>query len=846
MISQTDQRDVARQVARTLWEKGISAEVPIDPRTPEFADTALAELQQLRKGTPGILKDVLDGAEVGAAQLDVDPMHGLAELVQNADDLGATEIRMAVRSRGTKRDLVVVHNGKPVCLRDVLAMVMAFVSTKRNDPLSTGKFGIGLKTLSRIADSMEVSCTPYRFRIVGNEIEGKNRPRPVRNFYKPNSKLTLIVLPLKESRYASDARQWVSSWTPAKMLFLQSVRSLSWVDISTGRTLTRHDLSANKVDDSPPWRRQGKNVTTQAFILRDRKNKLSWTRYDAIMPIPKGINREFKAVGTEAMISVAVPDHTIQSLLYAGLPTKISLGVPFAINAPFDLNTVRTEIQKGHWNDWLWRRVSEFVAELAIYLLEHNPTLAWYLIPIGGELDIEADSWVTSWLQDMHGFVKNSIRRRGMIKVQSVKTSLGRLSYEVSALQGLLQSRDYKLLAEGRSMLPQEVRDHEGRWRNVLDDQEIALRINVVDALNLFSHESATKERTPEWFIQLTAAALETDLNEKLQNAPCIVTDNPVMAVIPDVKQSGSKLVKNLGSGTLACQLGLVRQLHPAYFQPGTSCENIRAWLQELGQLTENIDDLAVLNSIAERGPLKPLDFSDSDLVALRDIVDRMETDIDKDLLKRVGQVVLMDAFEWIDGQRVDKKVTASTTYLPATIEREPEGWPSVAGKTTGLTWVAPRYANVLNPRNRNSGVSGARRFLSLLGAMTGPRLVSINDHILPWVNRSIDAVPTLQREAFSTFERWPERLIGDYVSPDLDNVVGDICSAKHGDRRQRGLHLFRMLNRLWLRTYQQTATCTAAYYYYRIHELGDAPCTWIARLADQSWLETETGKSVV
>ncbi len=130
----TDQQEVARQAARMLWEKGISAEIPIDPRTPQFADAALAELQLLRDTTPGILKDVLDGAEVGAAQLDVDPMHGLAELVQNADDLGATEIRMAVRSRGVRRDLVVIHNGKPVCLPHVLAMTMAFVSTGQSAP----------------------------------------------------------------------------------------------------------------------------------------------------------------------------------------------------------------------------------------------------------------------------------------------------------------------------------------------------------------------------------------------------------------------------------------------------------------------------------------------------------------------------------------------------------------------------------------------------------------------------------------------------------------------------------------------------------------------------------------
>ena len=164
------------------------------------------------------------------------------------------------------------------------------------------------------------------------------------------------------------------------------------------------------------------------------------------------------------------------------------------------------------------------------------------------------------------------MRRRGVIKVKDVKTSLSQLSYEVSALEGLLLSGDYKLLTNGKSMLPQEVRDSRDRWRAVLDDQEIATCVNVVDAVNLFSDkESTTKQRIPQWFIQLAAAALDAGLDEELKEMPCVLTDNPITAVFSDIEYSGSKLVKDPVSGTLACQLGLVSQLHPVYFQSGNS-----------------------------------------------------------------------------------------------------------------------------------------------------------------------------------------------------------------------------------------------------------------------------------
>ncbi len=194
----SSQADEAREAARTLWKGGIKAEIADDPRTPQFANAALSELERLQDGTPGILKDVLNGAEIGATELDVDPMHGLAELVQNADDQFATEISMGIHVRGGKRCLVVVHDGEPVRLRDALAMALAFVSTKRDDPVSKGKFGIGLKTLSRIADTMEVSCYPYHFRIAGSRIERMSRPRSIKGFFDSSSERTLIVLPIKE------------------------------------------------------------------------------------------------------------------------------------------------------------------------------------------------------------------------------------------------------------------------------------------------------------------------------------------------------------------------------------------------------------------------------------------------------------------------------------------------------------------------------------------------------------------------------------------------------------------------------------------------------------------------
>jgi len=154
-----------RKAAQDLWQLGLDAIAIDDPLTPDFAQAALAELNQLQKGTPGVLREVLDGAQMSAEQLNVESFHGLIEIVQNADDLRASEVRVAIKESGKQRRLLIAHNGTRVHLDHVIAMTLTFVSTKRDDPCAKGRFGIGLKTLARLAAVLTAHCAPDDFSI---------------------------------------------------------------------------------------------------------------------------------------------------------------------------------------------------------------------------------------------------------------------------------------------------------------------------------------------------------------------------------------------------------------------------------------------------------------------------------------------------------------------------------------------------------------------------------------------------------------------------------------------------------------------------------------------------------
>jgi hypothetical protein len=57
---------------------------------------------------------------MSAEPLDVEPFHVLIELVRNADDLGASKVRVAVRRSRRQTRLLVAHDGHRVRLHHII------------------------------------------------------------------------------------------------------------------------------------------------------------------------------------------------------------------------------------------------------------------------------------------------------------------------------------------------------------------------------------------------------------------------------------------------------------------------------------------------------------------------------------------------------------------------------------------------------------------------------------------------------------------------------------------------------------------------------------------------------
>ena len=92
-----------------------------------------------------------------------DPTHFVYEILQNADDYGATEVLFKI----SKNEVVIEHNGVPFKEENVKAITYFGKSTSREDLVKTGRFGIGFKSVFAFTATPIIISGTEHFQIYG-------------------------------------------------------------------------------------------------------------------------------------------------------------------------------------------------------------------------------------------------------------------------------------------------------------------------------------------------------------------------------------------------------------------------------------------------------------------------------------------------------------------------------------------------------------------------------------------------------------------------------------------------------------------------------------------------------
>lgn len=164
-----------------------------------------------------------EGLRTLLAELYPDEAHFIYELLQNAEDAGASTVEFEL----TETSLVATHDGRrPFTLADVVSITGIGKSTKKDDPTKIGKFGVGFKAVFAYTNRPEVRSGEHSFAIVDLFVpEGLDG--------QPTDQKTSFTFPFdRTEKPAAVARDEIEHGLRAldekTLLFLSNINSVSY------------------------------------------------------------------------------------------------------------------------------------------------------------------------------------------------------------------------------------------------------------------------------------------------------------------------------------------------------------------------------------------------------------------------------------------------------------------------------------------------------------------------------------------------------------------------------------------------------------------------------------------
>ena len=367
---------LAREAAEQLFDaKGSHSPSVYEPPSFRTACAAVCRLRELFDQLPGSVADALEAAGSSGELLSSDRLQGLAEILQNADDAGASAVRLLLR----EDDLLMSHNGGEMRLRHVLGLAMPWFSTKRAESETFGRFGIGLSALRSISGVIDVHCSPYHVRL-GEPIVSPIDP-PVLPAGFDEEGWTVFRVSLTEGGIASEELVgWINRWGDEGLLFLRNVAevTLRGSGGDTVRRLSVHRDVAKSIQPACSAVRLA--VHRQHAKAADGR---SWMVYSADVPTPTGVRRAHKKMEPTTPVGVALPLHRASvGQIYTGLPV-VDTPLPVFLNAQFDPLTSRRDLADTPWNRALVPLVADVWSHAAVDLFRLKPAAAWPAMPTG-------------------------------------------------------------------------------------------------------------------------------------------------------------------------------------------------------------------------------------------------------------------------------------------------------------------------------------------------------------------------------------------------------------------------------------------------------------------------------
>ena len=267
-----------------------------------------------------------------------DSTHFVYEILQNADDYGATEVVFKL----SEDELLVEHNGEPFVEENVKAITYFGKSTSRDDLVKTGHFGVGFKSVFAFTATPIVISGDEHFQIYGLY---RVRKHPYPDDFSRS--LTRITLPFNHESehpdYVEDLMSRKKAYSNIStrltglnmntLLFTRNIREIRWeIDGRSG-----HYLREDDIDDNARWT----TITDGEQLLK----------YLVFSRVPQWRNKKHKAVDIAFAIDEKDQLSPIDDFLYVLFATTQETHLKFILNGPYRTNPSRETIsEKNNFN----------------------------------------------------------------------------------------------------------------------------------------------------------------------------------------------------------------------------------------------------------------------------------------------------------------------------------------------------------------------------------------------------------------------------------------------------------------------------------------------------------------
>lgn len=457
-----------------------------------------------------------------------DPTHFIFEILQNAEDAGATYVHFDL----CDDRLEILHDGELFNRRDVVGICGLVEGTKEDNLTTIGRFGIGFKSVYAYTHSPEVHSGDEHF-----QIRDYVHPYNVPSREIPPGE-TLFVLPfdkpdVQAERAVDEIQERLRHLSPENLLFLRNITEVSWARNGQQRSTRRRVTE----------QREACIQTTLTNTDGVKEGASHWLVFRRPVQHPDQADAELQvelafSLGRDPGAKTESLQPVQDSRLVVVFPTEKETHLGFLVQGPYRTTSTRENVPEH--DDWNLKLIDE-TTELLVDALEGLRDMglltpqALRVLPLR-VLDLAQDSMFRPFFRE----AQSALKERPLIPTHDGDHApAGTLKLSRSAdlpdlLAGDLLSELYESDEPLRFVSTEITRD---KAPDVWHYFRYQLRIDEIrpESFARQLSESFLQRRSDAWFIQFYRF---------LRGQPTLWQDSSVLRSKPIIRREGGDLAR--------------------------------------------------------------------------------------------------------------------------------------------------------------------------------------------------------------------------------------------------------------------------------------------------------------